>query len=583
MDAARAGGHTAAKRRGLRSTPLKAVVAGILALIFLSQGMTAPFQKDEEARPAGIILDIVNHGNWLIPADLYGEATRKPPLYYWLGALIAKARGGIVDESGARAVSLIAAAAIASVVIAFTCINLDTSAGGLALLFLLGLYGFASRGAHARTDMLFTGFLFAAYCVLYTPAGGRTSTSRAIAAGLLLGLAVTTKGPLAIVLIALALLIHAALTRANPLRMLTQPWPWIVAAVAVGIGALWYVPAFARDPQLFRVQFLQENFGHLASAKLGGTGEAARPFYYLWLRLIGATLPLILYLPAALARLIPAKNSRDPILYQLAMTLAVLGIFTLANSKRDIYILPALPPLAIVLAAPFASYSPATRPRLVAILTDAASAIAGCALLLIALAGLILAGRPGWINQLLGSMQSSDAAYTELLLRDFALGHLRFVVTMLVIAASSAAALWLVKKHRSYAAAVSIGVASLAAVSLWIGVLKPELSRERTLKNFVMRAEPIVGHREVHVVGGPEYELSYYFGRGIPGWRRSMLQPASGCASYLIVWSNRLNHVFRGVSVIPPPVLESDSTTSRGRLLLLNVGDPQGSRGCPQR
>ncbi len=583
MDAARAGGRAPAERRGLRSPLLKAVVAGILALIFLSQGMTAPFQKDEEPRPAGIILNIVKHGNWLIPDDLYGEATRKPPLYYWLAALIAKARGGVVDEPGARAVSLIAAAGIAGLVIAFTCINLDTSAGGLALLFLLGIYGFASRGAHVRTDMLFTCFLFAGYCTLYPLVQGRTSISRALAAGVLLGLAVTTKGPLAIVLLALALAIYASLRRTNPIRMLAQPWPWIVLGVAAGIAALWYVPAFLKDPQLIRVQFFQENFGHLAPSKLGGTGEAARPFYYVWLRFIGAALPLILYLPAALARLIPGWKSRDPILYQLALMLAVLGIFTIASSKRDIYVLPALPPLAIVLTAPFASYPVAIRRRLIAILTDGASAVAGFAILMIALAGLILASRPALISQMLGSMQSSDAAYTELILRDFARGHLRFVATMIVAAASSIATLWLVKKHRSYAAAVSIGIASLAAVSLWIGVLKPELSRQRTLKNFVLRAEPIVGRHDLHVVGAPEYELSYYFRRGIPGWRRAMLQPASSCASYLIVWSNQLNRVFPGASITRPPLLESDSATSRGRLLLLNVGGPDGSRSCPDR
>lgn len=583
MDAARAAERAAAERRGLKSSLLKAVVAGILALIFLSQGMTAPFQKDEETRPAGIILDIVNHGHWLIPEDLYGEATRKPPLYYWLGALIAKARGGVVDEPGVHAVSLIAAAGIAGFVIAFASINLDSSAGGLALLFLLGIYGFASRGAHMRTDMLFSCLLFAGYCTLYPLVEGGRSISRTIAAGVLLGLAVTTKGPLAIALAALALAIYAGLSRTNPIRMLAQSWPWIVLGIAAAIGALWYVPAFVKDPQLMRVQFFQENLGHLAPAKLGGTGEAARPFYYLWLHLIGSALPLILYLPAALVRLIPERKSQAPMLYQLALILAVLAIFTIASSKRDIYILPALPPLAIVLTAPFVRDPVATRSGLMAILTDGASVIAGIAILMIALVGLILAGRPALISRIAGSMQSSDAAYLELILRDFAHGHLRFFVTMIVAAASSIAALWLVKTHRSYAAAVAIGIASLAAVSVWIGVLKPELSQQRTLKYFVMRAEPIVDHHELRVVDAPEYELSYYFRRGIPGWRRSMMRPGSPCPLYVILWSSQLNRVFPNAGIAPPPLLESDSATARGRMLLLNLGAPEGSRACADR
>src|SRR5262249_18572519 len=151
---------------------------------------------------------------------------------------------------------------------------------------------------------------------------------------------VMTKGPLAIVLVALAIAIYVGLARIKPTKLLAQPWPWIVLGLAALTGALWYVPAFLKAPQLLQVHFYQENFGHLLSAKLGGTGEAARPFYYMWLRLIGAALPLILYLPAALARLLPGRSS-GPVLYQFSLILAVLAVFTIASSKRDDYILPA--------------------------------------------------------------------------------------------------------------------------------------------------------------------------------------------------------------------------------------------------
>src|SRR5436305_12396596 len=97
--------------------PALRIVAGfIFALLFLGQGITAPFHNDEETRPAGIILDIVDHHHWLVPVDLHGEITRKPPLFYWISAVIAEARGRIVDEAGSRIVPLLAAAATAAVV-----------------------------------------------------------------------------------------------------------------------------------------------------------------------------------------------------------------------------------------------------------------------------------------------------------------------------------------------------------------------------------------------------------------------------------------------------------------------------------
>jgi hypothetical protein len=44
-----------------------------------------------------------------------------------------------------------------------------------------------------------------------------------------------------------------------------------------------------------------------------------------------------------------------------------------------------------------------------------------------------------------------------------------------------------------------------------------------------------------------------------------------------------LNRVFSGTNIAPPPILESDSATSRGRMLLLNVGGPDLSNACADR
>jgi 4-amino-4-deoxy-L-arabinose transferase-like glycosyltransferase len=68
---------------------VKLALAAILALGFLTQGIHAPFEKDEESRPAGLVRDVVRHGDWLVPRDDYGEASRKPPLFYWLTVIAA--------------------------------------------------------------------------------------------------------------------------------------------------------------------------------------------------------------------------------------------------------------------------------------------------------------------------------------------------------------------------------------------------------------------------------------------------------------------------------------------------------------
>ena len=154
-----------ASRTILRPTTL--AIASIFAFIILVQGISAPFQKDAEPQSAEWIQSIVRDGHWLIPSDAYGYTDRKPPLFYWLSAIVADATGGTVDEVRARAVSVIAGTALATAILAWTAANVGASEGWLAFLLILGTYGFASRATEALTDMLLTFLLFTAYSAIY--------------------------------------------------------------------------------------------------------------------------------------------------------------------------------------------------------------------------------------------------------------------------------------------------------------------------------------------------------------------------------------------------------------------------------
>ncbi|HTJ09955.1 MAG TPA: glycosyltransferase family 39 protein [Candidatus Binataceae bacterium] len=544
--------------------------AFVLALFFLGQGMKAPFQKDDEARPAGIILDIVSHNHWLVPADLYGEPTRKPPLFYWMSAAIAHMRGGVVDEPGARAVSLLAAAATAVIVAEVACAHFGAIPGWLAYLFLMGTYGFASRAAFARTDMLFTFFVFAAYCALFPLAEGAESTPRAIGTGALLGLAILTKGPLAMALCTLGVGMYFAMMGRNPLGLCFKRWPWIVLSVALGIGAGWYIPAFIRDPGLLRVQIVEENLGHFLPARLGGTGEARRPFYYMFLRFLGATLPLNFYLPAAVPIVMRERKSGGMLLYQFGLLLAMLCFFTIASAKRDDYILYAIPPFAIVIAAPFARVA-ASANRTSVRLADIASSVAGVAMLLLATVGFIIYGYTDHFFRIAARMHPSDTAYLRAFIAATEHRTMRIELTLVVIAITSVSALYIVFRQNGRVAALSIALAELAALSLWIGLLTPRFARNHTLKDFVLKAKDLAGYREVAIADARNYEVSYYFGREVPAWPKPFAtsqRPPD--AAYMFVWSRDLDRIHADLPQ-SSTVLESGTITNRGRMLFLSV------------
>jgi 4-amino-4-deoxy-L-arabinose transferase-like glycosyltransferase len=492
---------------------LSLALAGLLALIFLSQGLTAPFEKDEESRPAGIIADILHRGDWLLPADVYGEVTRKPPLYYWLSAGLAKVCGVPPDEAGARVVSVIAAAVLSVVVMGWANAWLSAGAGWLAWLFLMGSYGFCAHAGYARTDMLFTLLLFFAYCLVHPALEGAQSTRYWLGGGLMLGLAVLTKGPLAVVLCALGILIYLIATRRNPLELAARPWPWLTLAVAAAIASLWYLPALIKTHgAIAKVQLMQENFGHLVPARMGGTGEAGRPFYYIVARFVGASFPLSLYLPASLAMLWPLRRVGRPLLYQWSLLIAVLGLFSIASAKRDDYILPAFPPFALVLAG-LITARPASGAAAMSRLRDWAGLIAAGAMLLAAGAGLFLSGRGEMVGRLAAHLQSSDAAYLGLFIGGF--WHGRQAVLVMVIAVASITALMVSRRGNPAAVAAAVAIASMAAVSLWIGILRPGLAARRTFRSFALQMRQTTGGQPVYTRGGPDYEVSYYYGAPI--------------------------------------------------------------------
>jgi 4-amino-4-deoxy-L-arabinose transferase-like glycosyltransferase len=565
----------------MRSATLRIVAGFIIAVVFLGQGITTPFQNDEETRPAGIVLDIVNHDDWLIPVDLHGELTRKPPLFYWTTAAIAEARGRIVDEPGARVVSLIAAAATAALVIELASEHFGITAGWLAYLFLLGTYGFASRAGLARTDMLFTFLLFAAYCTFYPLASGAESTLRTIVVGALLGMAILTKGPLAFVLFFGGIGAYYALVGSNPFKLLLNRQISIILGIALVVAAAWYIPAFVRNPKLLQVQLVEENLGHFLPVRFGGTGEAARPIYYILLRFIGATLPLNFYLLAVAPSLLHERNSRGIMRYQLGLLVATLGVFTVSSAKRDDYILTALPSYAMLIAAPFADDT-ATDP-VSARLADTASCGAALSLLTLTLGGLAVCRYAGLLHPISAKLHPSDAAYVSFFLAAVEAYPVRIELTLLLVVVASALAFRLVWRRRGAAATLCIALADLAAVSLWLGLLMPEFARQHTLKAFALEARTIVDSRDVMIAGGRNYEVSYYLGRGVPAWPHHLVagsRPPN--RAYLFVWSQQLDqfraneHNFQG-SV----VLASHAISNRGRMLLLSL-DPGAPIGTPQ-
>jgi 4-amino-4-deoxy-L-arabinose transferase-like glycosyltransferase len=503
-------GDTPAPASGAALRPATLAIAALFAFIVLVQGISAPFQKDAEPQSAEWIQSIVRDGHWLIPHDAYGYTDRKPPLFYWLSALVADSSGGTVNEVRARAVSVVAGTALVVAVLAWTVANVGASEGWLAFLFMLGTYGFASRATEALTDMLLTFLLFAAYCAIYPLLDAPTSSTsarRKILVGAMLGLGILTKGPVAIVLCALAVTIYLLIERGNSLAMLRERWPWQVVAIAVAIGALWYVPAtIVGGHKIVRIIFA-ENFGHFMPAKLGGTGESYRPFYFIAARLLGGAFPMtLLIVPAALAFYTGeiSAEKRKPVIYQVSMSLAVLLFFSIASVKRDDYILPALPGIAILCASVFMLAVRGWAAKL-------RDAIVWTFLLVPIVAFIFLFFFPGSMPHL--NLQSSDSAYYEGFGRVFPKSGVAFLIAWMVWIGF---ALLSPFRRRALEKGVTFGVLALFGSFCWTAALRPYVATLRSLKGFVPIIADHVKADQLCIPSGINYELSYYYGSAVP-------------------------------------------------------------------
>lgn len=539
-------------------------LAALLALAFLSQGAQAPFQKDEETQPASIVANLMHGGSWLLPRDAYGFLSRKPPLYYWLEAGALEVLGIPLSEASARAVAIVAGTGLATLVVAVTAEQFGAVAGLLAFLFALGSYGLVERAAHARTDMLFTFLTFAAYCVIYPMAeSGGGGSGRCLAAGLLLAAAVLTKGPLAIVLCGLAVALYLLACGKNPLAAAGQRWPWLTLLPAVLIPALWYVPAIIASHGQLGLVIMQENLGHFLPASLGGTGEAAHPLYHIFARFLGSSLPFGLYIPALLWAGVRLRKRSHALLYQLSFLVAVLGLFTIASAKRDAYILPAMPPFAIALAALFTSLG---DEQLTIRLRNAATWLGALGFLAAeaALAALVLA--PMLTNRLMHALHASDRDYLQLFIHHLRQPYESACLAAIAIFALAALASQLRKRPRLAAGALAL--AAMAGVSLWVGQLRPELAGERTYKNFATQMRRLTGGATVYSAAYPDYEISYYYGRALPPLRSLEQLPKRG-THYALVWEGSRDAKQHQAGKL---LLSSNPVPGERRLELLKIG-----------
>ena len=304
-----------------------------LVLFFYRLGVPGLMDPDE-GRYAEIAREVLVLKDWLIPHLNLLPYLEKPPLVYWLTAVGFKVFG--YTETAARLPS--AVSALGGVFLAYGLGRAlwGPGPGVLGALVLASAAGYVALGRILTLDMTF------ALCLNLGIGLGYLALSRGQNrlwpwAYLALGLAVLTKGPVALVLAGLTWVIWVVVSR-RTWRPLVQPWGWALLAV---ITLPWLVYVQWRYPEFFRFFILEQHFGRFLTPAIH-----PEPLYYYVPVLLGLLLPWTWLLPWTLAA---GGRWRDPDYRFLVIWAAVMVVFfSLSRGKLVPYILPALLPLALL-------------------------------------------------------------------------------------------------------------------------------------------------------------------------------------------------------------------------------------------
>ena len=360
---------------------------------FLGLGRQAITDADEGFY-AEAAREMVETRDWLTPHFNYDDRWQKPVLYYWLTA--ATYAIAAPTEGAARFWS--AMAGLGLVLLTFAAARRLTGqedAAWLAGAIVATCFGYLAMARAALPDLPL------AFCV--TAGIWAALRNRWALAGLAAGLGFLMKGPVALVVPALVLLpIWWRERRTTHLRPRDLG---LAALVFAAVGLPWYVAMTMEHGRPYLQSFfISDNFERFATDRFNDP----RPIWFYLPIVIGGLLPwsgYLLVLPwRGVADVLKHRRRLTDTEWRLILWVAVpLVFFTLSIGKQPRYILPVLPPMAILIGRSIADRIRSAAPR------DLAVATWSTAALYVVLAALLWRARPLFLT-VAPAMTSAAAA-----------------------------------------------------------------------------------------------------------------------------------------------------------------------------
>lgn len=318
------------------------LLAGLAFLWKLGDG---PIYRTMEGREALVMQEMLRSGNWVLPLRNGETIPSKPPLLHWLGAGVARLSGGM-SEWAARFPSALFSALSVGLTCLLGCRLANREVGILAPLLLLTTPLFVEMAREAWVDSAQAFFVLASlssFAGMYE--AGEWRGWRSLAFALSLAGASLSKGPIGLILPSLVITLYlTAQGQLSRLRYLLRPTNVVLA---LGLPLTWYILAFNQEGwAFFHKQLLQENIVRFTS----GSGKQIPSSAFFVVPFIVGGLPWSLLFGFGLWHFARQAPIREKGVLALMWWLATVAFFSVAAGKREVYLLPLYPAVALFAA-----------------------------------------------------------------------------------------------------------------------------------------------------------------------------------------------------------------------------------------
>jgi 4-amino-4-deoxy-L-arabinose transferase-like glycosyltransferase len=322
------------------------LLAGLTFLV----GLGAPAITDsDEAFYAEAAREMVESGDWLTPHYNYEPRFQKPVLYYWLTAATFAATGP--GEAAARLWAALSGIGLVFVTAGLARRWYDEATARVAGAVVATSFGYVALGRMALPDLPLALCVTATIgaCLIGVTEPAARARRWLVGAAVIAGLGFLMKGPLAVVLPAVVVLPVVALERRT--SRLSAADVAVAAVAFVVIAAPWYLAMWGRHgTEYLQGFFIGDNLERFATDRF----NEPRPWWYYVPVIVGGVVPWAPYLLLGAARafrILRAGGLPRPLETRLVLWVVMpLLVFTVSVGKQPRYVLPLLPPLAMLIA-----------------------------------------------------------------------------------------------------------------------------------------------------------------------------------------------------------------------------------------